>query len=140
MSETFAPIEEGALVRLTRDVDGYGAGFQFVIDEYVEPRPEAEREAGEIDAPIYYGNANGGSGNVCVPADAVEVVKSAAVLAARKLPTAEQITEALSIDSWDLEFDEWTKSGNTVEVYGRTEDGLTFGFTLTVSRPWNTDL
>ena len=142
-NDTATPIEEGALVRLTRDADGYRAGFEFVVDEYVEPRPESEREPDEIDAPIYYGNANGGSGNVCVPADAVEVVRTAAEMDARKVPTVQEIAQELGItDGWSdaFEIDEWIRSGDEIECYAKTSDGLPFGFTIKVTAAWETDL
>lgn len=137
-----APIEEGARARLTRDVPGYRAGFEFVVDEYVEPNPVDEREDGEIDTPHYYGNANGGSDNVFVPADAVEQVTSAKAMAARRPPSGRQILDALDLlGDWDdFETDESEPDGKGTTVYGKTADGLPFGFMLHVTAIWKTDL
>lgn len=141
------PLPEGTLVRLTRADGGYPEGFEFVIDEYVEPRPLAEREhADEITEPIYYGNANGGGGNVCVDADAVKVVRTAAEMDARTYPgkceIASQIASELMGDFDTFETDETFSPENAdwVEVYGRTFEGLTFGFRVQVTRVWETDL
>ena len=143
MSTVTHPIEEGALVRLTRNVHDLRAETEFVISEYVEPRPENERDPGEIDEPIYYGNVNGGINNVFAPADAVELVKTAAEMAARKVPTVQEIAQELGItDGWSdaFEIDEWIRSGDQIECYAKTNEGLTFGFTVKVTAAWETDL
>lgn len=143
MSETTTPIAEGALVRLTREVHDLRAGTEFRIGEYLEPRPEAEREDDEIDVPHYYGDVNGGCNNVFAPADAVELVKSAEAMAARKVPTVGEIAQELGItDGWSdaFEIDEWIRSGDEIECYGKTAEGLPFGFTVKVTATWETDL
>jgi hypothetical protein len=140
-------IEEGARARLTRDVHDLAAGTEFTVDEYLEPRPEVEREPDEIDAPHYYGSVNGGSYNLFAPADAVEQVMSAAAMQARRPPTARQLRDAISLDllgrfaDGDFVLDETDRDGErSLEVYGRTASGLPFGFRVTVSDPWETDL
>lgn len=143
MSETTTPIEDGALVRLTRSHHDLGIGTEFRVDEYLEPNPVAEREDDEIDAPYYYGSRNGGSFNVFVPADAVELVKTAAQMNARKVPTLTEIAKELGItDGWSdaFEIDEWIRSGDEIECYAKTDEGLPFGFRVKVIAAWETDL
>lgn len=146
-TDTTHPLPEGTLVRLTETSDAYPVGTQFVLDEYVEPREENQREdEDEIDEPIYYGNINGGSGNIWAPARVVEVVKTAAEMDARRKPTknqiASQIARSLMDEFQTFETDETfcPENAEWVEVYGKTFDGLTFGFRVVVTTIWDTDL
>ena len=142
---TTHPIEEGALARLLTDFHDLRKGTEFEVVEYLEPLPESEREPEDIDAPYYYGSNNGGYNNVFVPADAVELVKTAAQMSARTAPSMAEIRDQISgelLGDFDtFETDETDRDGaNGVEVYGRTHEGLPFGFRVRVTDVWLTDL
>lgn len=144
------PIPEGSLVRITRDLAGddfpnYRRGFEFVVDEFLRAEDNTEPEPGDIGVDFYYGSTDGGSGNVYAPADALEVVKTAAQMAARRIPTREQIRNEIAsklLDYFDtFETDETVRLGDAeIEVYGRTADGLGVGFRVKVTSAWQTDL
>jgi hypothetical protein len=143
-------LEEGARARLTRDItdDGFPfqrAGFEFVIEEFLAAADNPDPEPGDIAVDFYYGNANGGMNNVCVPADAVEQVMSAQQMSQRMSPSMaeirDQIAGGLLGDFDTFETDETDRDGfNGVEVYGRTHEGLAFGFRVKVTDIWLTDL
>jgi hypothetical protein len=142
-------LPQGTLVRVTRDLTGsdmldtmaHPAGFQFEIEEFVTAGDPAN---GEIAVDFYYGNARGGTNNVAVPADAVEVVRTAEQQRARKLPTMPEIQEFLGgrlLDDCDgFKITETNPDGPLrVEAYGRTAEDLPFGMTLVIEKVWTTD-
>jgi hypothetical protein len=140
-----APIEAGARVRLTRDTGAHRRGFEFVVEDYVEPASPRDREEGDIDAPHYYGSSAGGFNNVLVPADAVDLICSAAEMNARRAPTRAQVRNAIGISLLgDFDGFSTTETANdtehSLEVYGSTDDGLPFGFRVSIQSVWETDL
>lgn len=150
-----APIEDGARVRLCRELTDeerrwnpfprYG-GKEFTVDEVWQPRPAEERESDEIDVPIVYGSDDHGSSVGPVPLDAVEVIKTAADMRARTIPTVAELRREISSELCGLmgdafDTDESIHFGETgIEVYGKTHDGLGFGFQVHITRLWETDL
>lgn len=144
---TTHPIADGSLVRLTRELTDderswvtLGHGTEWTVDEYV-PALQAPADD-EIDVAFYEAtDAHGCS--VTVPADAVEVVKTAAQMAARTVPTVTELTAELGItNGWSNRFDidEWHRSGDEIECYATTSDGLRFAFTIKITGAWKTDL
>lgn len=143
---TTTPLEDGALVRLSRELTDderswvmlpHGGERITIEDFFTAGDPEQD----EIPVDFYYAHDEHGC-TVVVPADAVEVVKTSAAMAARKVPTVEQIAQELGItDGWSdaFEINEWVRSGNEIECYGETGDGLPFGFTIKVTASWETD-
>lgn len=142
-TDTTHPIEAGALCRTTEDValDGsnyiYQKGKEFVVEDYVSA---ADSEDG---IPFYWGSSHqtGNMNDVVVRAEFVELVKSSADMAARTLPSAKQITnylagEALGFGNDKFSFSEADYSGGdgTLELYGRTAEGLPLGVTVKVIR------
>lgn len=143
------PLPQGTLVRTTRYLVGPNAldavdrpvGFEFEIEEFVTAGDPASDEIG-VD--FYYGNARGGINNVVVPADAVEVVRTAEQQRARKLPTRTQIRELLGLwmlaDADHLKITETSPDGPvSLEVFGRTDEDLPFGARVVVEQVWRTD-
>lgn len=140
------PMKRGALARTitgTNDLATlnrrYPPGFEFEVEDYV-PDGEINGEP----AVFYWGNANGGCNNVCVLAADVEQVKSAEEMAARTLPGEKELLEfiasALLTDRDGISVDEVDRSGGAIEAYGKTEDGLTFGFSFHAEvTVWRTD-
>jgi hypothetical protein len=149
------PMKRGALARVnnnnTKDLvlirqnglDGerlYLKGFEFEVEDYI---PD-----GEVDGKpcaFYWGNANGGVNNVCVLASDVEQAKSAEEMAERELPEPKElldfIVSALLTDSDGIRVSEVGRSGGVIEAFGKTEDGLAFGFSFPVTEVsiWRTD-
>jgi hypothetical protein len=144
-SQTFLP--KGTLVRLTRDlIDLNGAdlraGLEFSVEEFVTAGDPAQEE---IDIDFYAGSAYGGYSNINVPADAVEVVRTAEQQQSRVLPSRTQLSDfvgkALLDEHLDLYMDETSVDAalHQVEVYGHTSEGLGFGFRVKVLDVWRTD-
>ena len=145
------PLPEGTQIRLSRELTEDEKKWaaaprydrEFTVDEFLTAGDPAHDE---VPVDFYVGNADGGSGNVCVPADAVEVVRTAAQMAARRPPTRPQLRDAvqsqltgLSTDTFEC--DETDRDGDfAIEVYGRTTEGLPFGFRVRVEQVWETDL
>lgn len=142
-------LPQGTLVRTTRYLVGKNAldgtdrpaGFEFEIEEFVTAGDPAKDE---IAVDFYYGNVRGGMNNVVVPADAVEVVRTAEQQQARKLPTRTEIRELLGLwmlaDADHLKITETNPDGPvTLEVYGRTDEDLPFGARIRVEEVWRTD-
>lgn len=144
------PMKRGALARVTTETEDmarppsfgkrvYPVGFEFEVEDYV-----SADDAGD-GVPFYWGNAHGGGNNVCVLASAVEQAKSAEQMNARELPKASDlldfVSSALLGSHRGLDVDEVSRSGQVVEGFGRTEDGLTFGFAFPIPEVsiWRTD-
>lgn len=136
-------IEEGALARITRDITDeyskrqYRKGHEFIVEDYVSA------EESEDGIPFYWGSTHksGNINDVVVVHDAVELVKSSADLAARTLPSAKAIAaylagEALGFGGDDFSFREadYSAGDGSLELYGRTADGLPMGVTVKVIR------
>lgn len=137
-------IEPGSLVRVTEDHkmgedgDEVSKGSEFTIDEYV---PAGDPEQDYLPFDWYMGIDEYGSYREAA-ADKVELVKSAAQMAARRIPTAEEIVAALDcLNDYDgfriTEADR--PEGGSRELAGHTEDGLYFACTITVSNVYQGD-
>jgi hypothetical protein len=111
----------------------------FEVEDYVSA------EDAEDGVPFYWGSTAGGINNVTVPADsALELIRTAKQQADRALPTVEELCQhlgsALLSDSDTYRISETMPDGSRdVEVYGRTEDDLPFGFRVRVTGVWRTD-
>jgi hypothetical protein len=144
------PMKRGALARTvteTLDVGRpsyfgtrlYPVGFEFEVEDYVSAEESEDGKA------FYWGNAEGGGNNICVAAADVEQAKSAEEMAARVLPGAKELLDfavsALLTGRDEIEVTETSRSGGVIEGYGKTEDGLTFGFTMLIPQIsiWRTD-
>jgi hypothetical protein len=148
------PMKQGALARVvkgTQDLTSnsllggvlghrqYPAGFEFEVEDFVSAEQSEDGRA------FYWGNANGGGNNVCVLAADVEQVKTAEEMAMRALPEAKElldfISSALLTDRDGIRIDEVERSGGVIEAFGKTEEGLTFGFSFPVTEVsiWRTD-
>jgi hypothetical protein len=141
------PMKRGALARTVTGTNDlatlnrrYPPGFEFEVEDYV---PD-----GEINGKLtvfYWGNAHGGMNNVCVLAADVEQAKSAEEMAARTLPEPKDlldfIASALLTDRDGITIDEVERGGSVIEAFGKTEDGLTFGFSFPITEVsiWRTD-
>lgn len=150
---TTTPMKQGAIARPTRIVKDLGTGREYDVTDRFEVEEfltAGDPEQGEIGVDFYYGNINGGYNNLALPADAVEEVMSADKAAARKPPSAQEIMGEISgelLGSFDgFRTDEVTRESLTREdpqssaiVFGRTEDGLTFAYEISVKRVWKTD-
>lgn len=84
----------------------------------------------EEDPPVafYWGSNNGGMNNVTAAASSLEVVKTAAQMRARRVPTCEEMAEEiqgeLMFRGERVDVDETEREGATVLLYGSTHDGL----------------
>ena len=121
--------------------DGYSyrEGMEFEVEEY------ATAEEAEASHGYYMGNGNGGFNNVEVREDHVELVRSAADMRGRMLPTPAEIAEHLASESlggWDgLDIDEadYSATDGSFEIYGRTPEGLRFAAVVKVLQVESTD-
>lgn len=135
------PIESGAKARVveaTPDLSSpprsFAKGYEFVVDDYVSAEESEDGQA------FYWGSSVYGVGDVAVAASAVVKIMSASDMARRRPPTLAAIRRAVACDllighAADFTLDETDASGggDEIDVYGETDDGLRFGFTLTVS-------
>lgn len=151
-----APIAEGAMAVMTRDVQDLGRdfsgnyrtrhkGMQFIVEDYV---PAEEAEDGVA---FYYGSAEGGINNIAVPADAVEQTMTPAEVRNRKLPSLRALGAYLChLDQGDgFEFDEGDYSGikddpqnpeqAQLELYGTTDEGLRFAMAVQIVALYEAD-
>ena len=133
-------IRSGSLARVTEDHSlGQGRVFKgatFEVEDYV---PAEEAEDGIA---FYWGSSHGGMNNLCVRADKVELVKTAEEMDARRIPTADAIIRALDCmgDYDGFRIDEAdAPEGASREISGRTDDGLFFACTITVSNVHQAD-
>lgn len=143
-------LPEDTIVRPTRELTEDEKAWAH-FPSHARPRDErytideafpASAEPGEPDVAIYECRDEHGC-TVVLPASAVEVVMTAAKAQARKLPTPETILSELDLlgDFDTFETDMSDRDGaNAREVYGRTHEGLTFGFRVRVVEVWETDL
>lgn len=144
------PLQEGDQGRLTRDTKAlhnsriYRKGALFTVEEFVTAASNPDPQPDDIDVDFYEGTDRLGS-SVTFPADAVELVLTAAQMRARQLPSATEIRNAIAGelmgDFSTFETRETDHDGErSVEVYGETLEGLAFGFRVTVGEVWKTDL
>lgn len=141
---TPAPIEDGALVQLTRDsVEGRGRkGDLVVVGQYISAEEATEGVA------FYWGSSHG-TGNmndVTMNATDVELVKTRAQMEGRTIPTRDQIVSMLGLALMDdgegfevVETNQDSANG-AVECFGKTADGLAFVFTVNVTKLHQVDL
>jgi hypothetical protein len=128
-------IESGARAKLTQAIGHHPFGMLFEVEEYIEPSDSLGED--EITEPF---------NNVSVPVRIVEQVMSAEQMRARVIPTLTEIRDALigsmlTIFEGDFETDEASPEGETdIEVYGQTEEGLGFVFTVRVLSALRTDI
>lgn len=151
MSEEFVPIERGSYARVTKThtlVEGWKElreGDVFEVEEFYDADPGAGEDM--ISEAHYEGNANGGWSNVLADARYVELQMTPEQARNREVPTAQAITRQLMVlDSYygfevnasDAPY-EISEGVWAVDAYGETDEGLTFGFTVTVSNVEETD-
>ena len=135
---TTTPFPNGTLVRVTEthDVgeDSISAGEEFAVSDYWHG--DARGQEGYIDFPFYYGDADGGMNNRMAAADKVELVKTAEEMAARRIPTADEIVSELhclgDYDGFRITQAD-RPDGASRELSGYTTDGLYFACTITIS-------
>lgn len=146
------PIEDGSRVRLSRELTeeerGWvmlGHGAEFVVNDFLSAASNPDPQPDDIDVDFYEGSDDHGCSVVC-PADAIEVVKTAAEMRSRTLPTREEIAKQIAgalLDEFDTfeTFETAVLSDpGLIEVYGKTHDGLGLGFHIRVLHVWETDL
>jgi len=128
-------IESGAMARTTKALfEGgysYGKDMEFEVEEYVTAE-EAEDTHG-----YYMGSNHGGSYNVEVREDHVELVRSREEMRSRKLPTPAEVAAIISsevIGFNDLNIDEadYSEGNGSIELYGSTREGLRFAVNVKV--------
>lgn len=140
---TIHPIETGALARITQDFYNeyskrqYRKGHEFIIEDYVNA------EESDDGVPFYWGSTHksGNINDVAVSADRVELIKTEAAMNSRTLPSANAIaeylaSEALGFGGEDFSFSEgdYSAGDGTLELYGRTTEGLPMSVTVKVIR------
>lgn len=134
----------GAQARLRRETKAlsgtsakdrtYPKGFTFIVEDYV-----AAEEAEDGNA-FYWGSTNEGFNNVNFFATDVEQVKTAEEVAARPLPTPQQLAALLGSgigsfddDEFELVAADYSDGEGLVEFDGLTAEGLPFSFTVQVT-------
>lgn len=138
---------QGTMLELTREVPRIGRenqawseGTRFTVEEFVP----AAVEDGVSYPDSYNGSARGGFNNIDVPVDATKLVLSAQQMDQRTIPTSKDImselSSALHINGDSFNVNQTEPGGaREIECYGSTDDGLDFGFTVTISEPQRTD-
>lgn len=142
MSVETKPYPPGSLVRVIEDheVDGSWVykGAEYTVTEFV---PAGDPEDDELPYDWYWVEDAYGS-NREVRADKVELVKTAEQMAARRIPTAEQIIAQLhclgDYEGFELNAAD-SPDIDSREISGMTDDGLRFAFTITVSSIYQAD-
>lgn len=121
-------------------VGPWPVGTQFITGEYV-----GERESGLNATAFYWGDMNGGTNNIWAPADSVKVIKTAAEMESRTVPTREMILQELGSallvigDGFRITETRDDRDIGTIQCAGTTDDGLHFAFNIAVSPPRETD-
>lgn len=144
------PLPEGTIARIGRQMTSEEESWshfprhavgRFTLDEFVRAADNPDPQPDDIQVDFYEATDEHGC-TVVVPADVVTVVMTAAEASARTLPSPETLLAQLDLlgSFEDFETDESDRDGEfSREVYGRTHEGLTFGFRLTVAQVWRTD-
>lgn len=138
-------LENGALAKITHDSTDewegkkYRAGTLIEIEEYIDAE-EAE------DGQAFYWASSHGTGNmndITVDAAHVELAKTAEQMAARRIPTMEELRDFLGsalLDEGDtFEVTETDRDGAGVEIAGKTHDGLRFAATIQITSIYEAD-
>lgn len=140
MSEQrFAIGDEVQIIRPVENEGGrsYMPGLKAVVEDYV-PKGSESAEGGPA---FYWLTRHHGMGSLWAYEDYLVLARTRAQLAARRIPTYEDVIKALPL-SWNyqagFEMDEKDPSSesNEVEFYGETEDGLRFGVRIEVMDIW----
>lgn len=126
---------EGALLRVTKTVEGWASeGTEFTV--------EFHATAEEADGEAYYEGQTQYGYSVEVLPENVELVKTPEQMDARRIPTAEQIIAELDCmddyDGFEVNAAD-APDGASREISGVTEDGLFFACTITVSNVYQAD-
>ena len=129
-------IPEGSLVRITSSA-AYVETPQYpwptaTINEYI---PAEQTEDGKA---FYIASAGTDNyNNVDLWPEHLVIEKTVTEMNAREIPSATTILDAISsnlLDSYfGFELSETFASTGEIEVFGETDDGLSFGFTLVIS-------
>lgn len=133
------PYPEGTLVRVLPhdplDWDKARVESEFIVEDYVSA------EEADDGIAFYWGSNNGGMNNVTCPASAVQLVKTAAEMAARRPPTPEAVARHLNAmgDHEVFDVDETEPDGNSVLLVGTTPDGLRIVVRLVVAEVYEVD-
>lgn len=139
-------IEIGAMAEVVewRGAGDPPVGTKFVVEDYI-PAGEVEGRDGDF----YTGSSNRGWGDIDVAATCVKQAMTKEEVAARRLPTADELVNAIHGIHGDYEFDDCKREfvidgtdlegGGEVTVYGETDGGLRFGFTVKISGVEETD-
>lgn len=129
----------GTAVRLTESTIDLVAmrelrkGAEFEVEDFV-PAEEAEG-----DKAFYWLQRSDGS-SACVRDGVLEVIRTAAQQRARPLPDSKELLALVSNGLIGEEgIYETTVDGKGIEVYGRADNGLTYGFRLVLTGIWKTD-
>lgn len=146
LEEIKAPFAPGTQIRVTEDheVDGSWVrkGQELTVEDF-NPAGDPAEDYLPYD---WYWTEDAYGSNREVRADKVERVRTAEQMRARRLPTTAEMIAALHclgdydgfrIDEADAPFD--TPSSASREIAGRTDDGLFFSATITVSNVYHAD-
>ena len=140
------PLEVGALARITRDIPTGGGERALREGQLIEIEDYVSAEEAENGTPFYWASTHG-TGNindVVVDADAVEQVKTAAQMNARRIPTVNELRHflgfALLEEGDEIEITETSIDGESgLEIAGSTHDGLRFAATIQITSIYEAD-
>jgi len=147
MSNPIVPvIEYGSLAKITRDIPADDHNHALHLGQLIEIEDYVSAEEADDGIPFYWASTHG-TGNmndVSVNADCVELVKTAAQMNARRIPTVTEIHDflgsALLSNGEGFSVTETDRDGeNGVEIAGRTEDGLRFAATIRITSLYEAD-
>lgn len=140
------PLEAGDLAVITKDIPASGgmrafqAGYKFVVEEYVDAE-EAEQSQG------YYVGTTHNSDNfsdVEVDEEFVRLETPGSEVPVRRAPTVAELRSflggALLDDGENITVHQTMPDGeDSIEIFGRTAEGLPFGATLQITSIYKTD-
>lgn len=129
----------GTAVRLTESTTDLSSerelrkGDEFEVEDFVSAQ---ETEDGKA---FYWLQRSDGS-SVCVRDGVLEEIRTAKEQRARVLPDAKELLTLVSdaVIHGDGVY-ETTLDGASIAVYGRADNGLTYGFRLALTGIWKTD-
>lgn len=132
---------EGDEVRLVKPYpdNNLGQGQLCIVEFAYDDAPGEE--------PVYsLSSETGGWAGREAPESYLERTRTWQEMSRRKMPTPFEIIGSLDILGWSPKGIEYNESdigtdpeNDTIEIYGKTEEGLTFGAELQVIRVWRTD-